>query len=537
MPTTSQMLSDYPDIVLQVLGEIRGAYLDGAENQTQAVELLAAQITDPTSVQFAYQEVVDMSELSQTALETLLKEGGEMIEAQFSRDYGNIRQMGPAKLEREQPWFNPASIAELLYYYGFIGRGFKGTGQNAHTIIYIPSDVVPWLPQPQAEDDGDGLSLRLMPIPPPPASRTLMADDTFLEDVGIYLAFIHTHGLRLTTKGPHPDDIDELVKRFQFPFDEHDTELNLRLALLLHISNRLGWLRREASQTPEEDPVIRLTGNRVYHFLEQTRPEQRLILWAAWRDSTEWNDLCRTPGLECTDTGNWKNDPLQTRQAILTILSKLQPGIWYSKNELIEAIKESEPDFQRPTGNYDTWYIRDTNTQEFLKGFEQWDQVEGALLHSLLTGALYWLQAVDLAEPSAGDDMLISFSQWGARWLGHDVPEPHENPRGPIAVHDNFTITLPLGVPIGDHFRVARFADWQSSFPHYTYQINQRSLKRASEQKIQPAQIISFLNSRSRQVSEKVVAALQRVSQSTETQPTETQPTETQPTETQPTET
>ena len=149
MPTTSQMLAEYPDILLQVLAELRGAYLDGADTHEQAIDLLAAQITDPTSVQFAYQEVIDMADTAKQAIETLLKDGGEVVEAQFSREYGGIRQMGPAKLERESPWLYPESVAELLYYYGLIGRGFKGVGKNAHTIIYLPNDVTPWLPHPQ----------------------------------------------------------------------------------------------------------------------------------------------------------------------------------------------------------------------------------------------------------------------------------------------------------------------------------------------------------------------------------------------------
>ena len=47
------MLAGYPDIMLQVLAELRGAMLDGADTHEQMVELLAAQLTDPTSVQMA----------------------------------------------------------------------------------------------------------------------------------------------------------------------------------------------------------------------------------------------------------------------------------------------------------------------------------------------------------------------------------------------------------------------------------------------------------------------------------------------------
>ncbi len=190
-----------------------------------------------------------------------------------------------------------------------------------------------------------------------------------------------------------------------------------------HSANRMGWLRRT------DDGSVQLTGNRVRAFMDQTRPEQRVTLWKAWRDSPDWNDLCRTPGLECAKAGNWSNDPVQTRAAVLRILAMLQPGAWYSQSEVIDAFKEAEPDFQRPTGDYDTWYIRRTDTQEFLKGFDQWDAVEGELLRFLLRGPLHWLQAMDLAEPSAGDDYGISLSQWGRVLAGRGRPQPHESPR------------------------------------------------------------------------------------------------------------
>ena len=209
-----------------------------------------------------------------------------------------------------------------------------------------------------------------------------------------------------------------------------------RLALLLHLAKRLGWLRRA------DDDRVRLTGNRVYAFLEQTRPEQRFTLWEAWRVSPEWNDLERIPGLDCS-AGDWRNNPLQTREIVLQRLAALQPGAWYSQTDLIAAVKETAPDFQRPTGDYDSWYIRDENTQEFLRGFEHWEQVEGALLRFLFGGPLYWLSAIDLAEPSAGDDLLLSLSGWGARWLGHDSALPNEARRPHIIVEDDFTVRLP----------------------------------------------------------------------------------------------
>ena len=506
MPTTTQMLADYPDILLQVLAEMRGAFLDGVDNRRQALDLLASQLTEPTSILMAYQEALDFHPQAQDALDLLLESAGEVGEAQFVREFGGIRQMGPAKLEREAPWLHPESVAEMLYYAGLLGRGYKGAGQQAQTVIYIPSDVLPWLPQPAKPAIEGGLPV--VPTLAPPASRLMVADDGLLEDAGTLLGFLHTDQLRLEASGPHPEDVARLAERFRIPYLDAP-EFQVRLDLLLHLANRLGWLRR--GENKEGAPVVQLTGNRVRAFLEQTRAEQRFSLWDAWRQSPEWNDLCRTPALECVESGSWRNDPTQSRQAILRLLGQLQPGVWYNQSDVIQAIQEVEPDFQRPTGHYDTWYIRSTSTQAFLKGFEHWNEVEGALLRFLFAGPLHWLRAVDLAEPSAGDDMQICLTPWGLSWLGQDAAPPNETPRHPYQVGEDFTVTLPADTPLYDRFRVERFTQWQASYPRYVYRITQRSLARAVEEGLTAAKLLDFLKQHTRSIPPKVAGALEKV--------------------------
>jgi hypothetical protein len=138
------------------------------------------------------------------------------------------------------------------------------------------------------------------------------------------------------------------------------------------------------------------------------------------------------------------------------------------------------------------------------------------LLRFLFRHTLHWLGALDLAEPSAGDDLQISLSQWGARWLGHDSAQPDERPHRSFAVHEDFTVVLPEGTSLLDRFRVERFAQWQASQPQFVYRITQRGLLRAAEEGITPRQVLAFLQRCTRQLPAKVTAALERFEQKLE---------------------
>ncbi len=502
MPTTAQMLSEYPEELLEVIAEQRSASLEG-NSRRQNIDALAAELTNSVSVLFAYEDAIDEYPLVQDAIDTLLKAGGEMAESRFSKEFGSVRQMGPSLMLREMPWLHPEGVGEVLYYLGLLGRGFRGAGQNAHTVVYLPSDVSPWLPRAQAEMATEGLPI--VAAPPPPRHRTVAADDSLLEDAGSLLGFLISEPLRLEATGVNAEDLAHLVQRLQLPFDESMPDHEMRLALLLHLANRLGWLRRADGDT------LALTGNRVREFLEKTRAEQRQALFQAWHSSQEWNDLCRTPGLHCDMAGSpSRNDPLQTRASVLALLARLQPTGWYSIKAVIAAIREVDPNFQRPTGRHDEWKISRAATGEPLVGIEHWMDVEGALLDSLLRGPLHWLGAVDLAEPAGGDEWLVSLTAWGARWLGLEVAQPYDKPHRPLQVTEDFRLLLPLGAPLFDRFRVERFAQWHSSYPQFVYQITQRSLKRAGEQKLSAQQILDFLAGRTTQLPPKVTAALRK---------------------------
>ena len=104
------------------------------------------------------------------------------------------------------------------------------------------------------------------------------------------------------------------------------------------------------------------------------------------------------------------------------------PDDWWPVSEFVQFVKDNDPDFQRPAGDYDSWYIRDASTGEY-RGFESWDRVDGALLWFILTGPMYWLGLTDLGDEGA----LCRLTAYGRALVGAaDWPDPP----GTGAYHD-----------------------------------------------------------------------------------------------------
>ena len=67
-------------------------------------------------------------------LEELAKNNGLLPWPVFVRQFGRIREMGPARRDREQPHLQPSSTAELLWYRGLITRAFLDTPNGARNL-------------------------------------------------------------------------------------------------------------------------------------------------------------------------------------------------------------------------------------------------------------------------------------------------------------------------------------------------------------------------------------------------------------------
>ena len=475
--TLRESLVDYNMALLRALAETRGALLT-SNHQPTAADELAAQLTAPASVAIA---CADLSPAEAEALAALQAASGWMETPRFVRRFGATRPMGPGRLERERPWLAPANPAEGLWYRGFIFSGFRQGEAGVVEVTYIPDDLLALLPAAPPATPAFALEPATEPSHVQPATANLV------EDVFGLLVYLRNHTAPL---GPGDTlrlkDWQAVNALSAAPVPAADAAGDVRLALIARLGRATGLVTVNQGR-------LALDADRVRGWLQATPAGRLADLQAAWRDDPDWNDLWRVPTLRPQPTGGWKNDPLLARQKALGFLAHCRPGAWYRLDDFVAAVKAADPDFQRPDGDYTTWYLRDQHGQS-LMGFEHWGEVEGALLGYLVTCPLHWLGVTDLGF--AGDSVpaaAFRLAETGLPLLGHPPGEEAFSP-SPMAVGDDCTVHVPLNASLYDRFQLARFANLaQRRADGIVYRISPASLARARRQGITAEQVGTFL--------------------------------------------
>ncbi|MCB9451202.1 MAG: hypothetical protein H6672_07165 [Anaerolineaceae bacterium] len=478
MRNVNRTLQDTDRSLLPILAKFWDVNVAGLDNDERITALTDAML-DAERAERVWNTLDDAQ---RGALQMLIGAGGKMPMAKFGRLFGEIRQMGTAKLEREKPHENPQSIAEALFYRGLVSQGFEHTDAAPRVVIYVPDDMLRVLPIHQtgysnleAPETGPDEPITIEPladlddIQPQPASTSTVDDMTTL------LAFVQLHSPFVTDGTLAEDDRAALRPYLLGPEDDRLTFL-FALALsadLVEIQTGRVYTKRAETR----------------RWLSAGRAVQVRELAERWHESHVCRDLWHIPGLHPEPGGELDDyDPAAPRDAVFGLMGALVPRQeWWSLDDFIEAIKILEPDFQRPGGDYESWYIRN-DAGDYLKGFESWDAIEGALLEYYVTGPMHWLGLVDRAEDAA------RLTAYGRAFLGQiPWPQPPEQD-DKIIVQPDGTLLVSRKASRVDRFQVARFTSWGAASDPYPYKLDGEGIQRAAEQGINTGHIANFLS-------------------------------------------
>ncbi len=233
--------------------------------------------------------------------------------------------------------------------------------------------------------------------------------------------------------------------------------------------------------TPQPEPVKA--------FLESSRADALALLQNSWIESETFNELHLIPGIVCE--GEWKNQPQETREFLLNLVDAIPEGKWWSLNAFLRDIKQKYADFQRPAGDYDSWFIKRESDGQYLRGFSSWDQVDGALIKFFITNILHWLGQVDLCfvegvtEPTSF--RVTSFES-------HITSKEDKK----INISSQGWISVPRLAPRVVRYQVSRFCEWQEPKDElYRYRISTNSLTKAKEQGLKVEHLLALLTKHS----------------------------------------
>ncbi len=431
---------------LHIIAGFWGLELESTELDF-ALEELSASLLD---LEAATETLEILSAETRTALTALVEAGGKMEWVVFARAHGEIREMGPGKRDREQPHRKPISAAETLFYYGLLAKAFFDSPKGSQEFAYIPDDMLEVLEtlgmeaaEPADLPKGDPLG---RPATPVEKAFENPVNDHVLDEATTYLAALR---INLESNGLSA---------------EKQNQLQILLSTAQIIKDR----------APQPEAVKK--------FLEASRTDALNMLHQAWLKSQTFDELRMIPTILCE--GEWTNQPQVTREFLVNLIQAVPQGKWWSLAAFVKAVKDKYPDFQRPAGDYDSWFIKRTSDGQFLRGFAYWDQVDGALVKYIIH-ILHWLGRVDLASAEEGGPF-TSFR------LTPFVEKKDIQAR--VIVTSNGRITVSRNFSRAARYQIARFCEWEGEkADDFMYLVTVKSLQLASQQGLKAEQLLAML--------------------------------------------
>ncbi len=446
MATLYDTFRDYEIDLLEMITEQWGIE-DAVNWRKEPANQIAGAIQDAA----LFTEIVtSLPEPAQAAFHELAEKGGRIEREVFARKYGDVREMGAAVREKERPDRAPCNEAETLFYRGLIALAFFEVKGETKEYYFIPDEFLTYSQQAPKTDE--------MPSLQPLASSK--KKDISTRDAPDLLQMLT---LRLAIlRGNIPEtEFGGIIQMDAIPFLD---------ALL----KENGILDKDRNISAPEGKTI---------LLEEETDLLR-ELYKNWYKSEQTNDLRMIPELEFD--GQWVNNPIKPRRAIVDMIQALHAEQWYQLEEMVQWIYESSPHFMRSGGEYEQWFIKKRGSEEYLQGFDAWPEVDGAYAHYLISGPLHWLGMIELGQLKGADENLLFKKHNIEEYLIDERPnETKESQPQRAIIHKNGEIYLPIKAEREMLYHFARFCIWNGKNESYfKFKLTPDAIRRAAHQQV-----------------------------------------------------
>jgi len=472
MPTLLETIGDYEEDLLLMIANQWGIELSHVPFKNMAKYLAESAFEDARMKEF----LESLPEREIEALKEIAALKGRLAWSQCERKFGLLREMGAARRQREHPDTQPISITESLYYKGLIGKAFFDAPGGPKEFAFIPDEILPFFAVSKKPSIIDSLSV----IPEEKVLKKWLANDFIVDHATTALAAIRC-GIPLD----------------QLHFSRPEVSLAVMTALLCE--GRL--------ITPDGKIDIK----EVKSFLEARRGEALTSLFKAWKSSTRINEVLLIPTVKFDKEP--KNNPVLSRAILLEVLSALPDARWFSIEGLINTLHLFQPDILRTGGEYDAWFIKDSETGQPLIGFQHWREIEGRYVQTMIQGPFTWFGLVDLGKSAeAKTSMCFRRSRWADTLLEGQAPEYPTAESRNFILDKNGHIIIDRYFPRDIRYQVARFCDWDAQKGNrYEYRITPASLSRVAKQGLTVNRFLPLLQKYARKpIPVNVIHALKR---------------------------
>ncbi len=454
MPTLIETIIDYEADMLEMMAEQWGIDQDldpGKSQSKQIAHLLANEVLIGEILQALPKEAAN-------ALIRLAQNKGRLPFDRFTREFGEIREMGAARRGKTRPDRNPQSTTELLFYKGLIARAFFKQGRETLEFVFIPDEFLQFL-----EKEINSKHTASVPILPGyKAARIIPANDSILEHTCTFLA----------------------AKRAKVSIESINFENpEISADFLEQLLTESGLLNSKGRAIPQK----------IGDFLEAPRHKAFSKLVHSWQQSQTINETRLLSFLEFE--GNIKINPVSFRTKVLMAINSLPNSNWLNLHDFRIWMKTYQPDLLRSGGEYDSWIIKNRSTNQYLKGFESWDKIEGTLLSTLIQGPFFWMGMVELgAKTKTGPVNLFRPSQWVSNLMsGKDIQYKTQE-KSSFILNKDGRILIERAFPLNIRYQIARFCERkEEKKDRYIYQISHTSMHNALQQGLHVSQLITLV--------------------------------------------